>query len=400
MEFKIQETTIDSVVLKALLISRGIRVSKEVYRKFSQSYRLSSDPLRCNTIILPDFTVVQLTDLTFHMEYIKKAISWSAIKQIRYLNQIKTPFTLQVDETGGASIFYNREKITEVYFLPRTAFYDQKTSSGTPFIGNAILQGTQWLSFHFLWKCDYACAGEPCQYCYSGGELQNLVKKEKKLPIYPTPDEIAEMVEYALIKERCADSVQITGGSTFNVQAECEKIMAILEAIDKRVGRENIDGEVLVYTTPPTDPTLLDHLFDAGADRVAMSLEIWDEKLATKIMPGKMKYTGRKRHFDALEYVAGKYGKNKACCNFIIGLEPAESILEGAEYMASGGIVPVASVWIPFGRPVLGSIKTPDIEYYKMVADGLAKIYSEYSIIPPGEKGLNVCICRDIFLQR
>ena len=31
----------------------------------------------------------------------------------------------------------------------------------------------------------------------------------------------------------------------------------------------------------------------------------------------------------------------------------AESILEGAECLASKGIVPVASVWLPFGRPVI-----------------------------------------------
>ena len=399
MDFNIQGTTVDSVVLKALLVSHGIRVSKEIYRKFSESFRLSTDPLRCNTIILPDFTVVQLTDLAFHMEYIKKAISWSAIKQLRYLNQMRTPFALDVDETGKPTVFYNREKITEVYFSRQTDFYHQRTSSGTPFLGNAVLQGTQWLSFHLLWKCDYACAGEPCQYCYSGGELHNLVKRKRNLPTYPTPDEIAEMVEYAIIKEKCADSIQITGGSTFNVQAECDKIKTILEAINNRIGRENIEGEVLVYTTPPGDPHLLDQLFEAGADRVAMSLEIWNAELAAKIMPGKMKYTGRERHFEALEYVACKYGKNKACCNFIIGLEPAESTLEGAEYMASRGIVPVASVWVPFGRPVLGSMKTPGIDYYKKVADGLAGIYSEYSIVPPGAKGLNVCMCRDIFLK-
>jgi len=105
MDFNIQGTTVDSVVLKALLVSHGIRVSKEIYRKFSESFRLSTDPLRCNTIILPDFTVVQLTDLAFHMEYIKKAISWSAIKQLRYLNQMRTPFALDVDETGKPTVF-------------------------------------------------------------------------------------------------------------------------------------------------------------------------------------------------------------------------------------------------------------------------------------------------------
>jgi hypothetical protein len=400
MNFKIQNTIVDSVDLKALLVSRGIKVSNEIYRKFKPQFRLSINPLECNTIILPDNTIVQLTDLAFHMEYVRKAISWNSLKQLKYFSQLKTSFRLDVDESGIPCLFYKKQKITSVTFPKSIDFYNQLTSTGIPFLRNAVLQGTQWLSFQLLWKCDYACAGEPCQYCYSGGELESLVKRNKKLPVYPTPEDIAEIVEYAVIKQKYADSIQITGGSTFNVQAECDKIKAILNAINQRVDRNNIKGEILVYTTPPKDPKMVDQLFEAGADRIALSLEIWDEDLAVKIMPGKMKYTGRQRHLDALKYIASTYGRNKACCNFIIGLEPVESVLEGAEFMASKGIVPIASVWVPFGRPVLGSMKPPELQYFQKFKNGLAKLYSKYAIVPPGAQGLNVCICRDIFLNQ
>jgi hypothetical protein len=334
------------------------------------------------------------------MQYIRSAISWDSFKQLKYFSQLQTPFTLDLDETNAPSVYYKKQKVTTISFPGPTEFYKQKTSSGIPYIRNAVLQGIQWLSFQLLWKCDYACAGEPCQYCYSGGELDSLTKRKKKLPQYPTPDDIAEIAEYAVLKEKSADSIQITGGSTFDVQAECNRIKEILDAINTKVGRENIKGEILIYTTPPKDPRLVDQIFDAGANRIAMSLEIWNEELAKKIMPGKMKFTGRQRHLDALLYVASKYGKNRACSNFIIGLEPYESILEGAEFLASKGIVPVASVWIPFGRPVLGSMKAPDLDYYQEVKKGLARIYTQYGIIPPGANGLNVCMCRDIYLQR
>ena len=144
----------------------------------------------------------------------------------------------------------------------------------------------------------------------------------------------------------------------------------------------------------------MDRLFAVGADRLSISLEIWDEELARRIMPGKMEFTGRRRHLEALEYIAATYGKNRACSNFIVGLEPAESMLEGAEYLASRGIVPVASVWIPFGRPVLGSMKTPELGYYREVKVGLAAICEQYGIVPPGGTGLNVCMCRDVYLSK
>jgi hypothetical protein len=397
--YSLEGKEIDSIDLKALLISRGVKVSPKIYKLFLDKFRLSRNPLECNTVFLPDNTIVQLTDLSFHMEYIKSSISWDTLKQLKYLSQTKTNFRIDVDENNNPSVYFNREKITDITFPDLTGFYRQKTKSGIPFVGNAVLQGTQWLSFQLLWKCDYACAGEPCQYCYSGGELDNLTKRKKNLPAYPAPEDIADIVEYAVVREKCADSIQITGGSTFNAQAECDLIKTILDAINTRVGRENIKGEILVYTTPPKDPRLVDQLFDAGVDRISMSLEIWDEELAGKIMPGKMKFTGRQRHLDALTYVSRKYGKGKACSNFIIGLEPADSLLKGADYLASLGIVPIASVWIPFGRPVLGSMKAPGLEYYQKVKKGLSDIYCKYGLIPPGGNGLNVCMCRDIWMK-
>jgi hypothetical protein len=54
---------------------------------------------------------------------------------------------------------------------------------------------------------------------------------------------------------------------------------------------------------------------------------------------------------------------------------------------------------MPFGRPVLGSMKAPGLDYFRKVKVEMARIYKENGIIPPGGKGLNVCMCRDIYLQ-
>ena len=156
----------------------------------------------------------------------------------------------------------------------------------------------------------------------------------------------------------------------------------------------------MVYTTPPANPEELDQVFEAGASRIACSLEVWSRELAQIITPGKWKFSGRERYLDCLEYISGKYGPNKACSSFVVGIEPAESYLEGAEYLAVRGIVPIASIWIPFGRPVMGRMKPPGLDYYRKVKEGLAKIYAKYGIEPPGSIGLNVCVCRDIWNRR
>lgn len=399
-KYRVAGEQLDSVDLKALLVSRGVKVSGELYRAFAGSARLSQDPLACDCMILPDATIVQLTDLALHMGYVRSTISWDLLQQLRYFRQLTTPFTLELSASGQALLCHEGQAVTEVDFPPASAFYHQTTSSGLPFLGNAVLQGSEWVSFQCLWPCAYACAGEPCQYCYSGGVFASLAKKRKPLPAFPTPEDAAEIAHYAIIREGCGSNIQITGGSTFNTDAECDLIREYLEAIDRRVGRENVSGEIVVYATPPSRPESLDRVFAAGADRVSMSLEIWDEELARVVMPGKAKAIGRTHHLDCLEYVASTFGAGKACSNFIIGLEPAESCLEGAEYLAARGVVSIASVWIPFGRPVQGSMRVPDLAFYRAVKLGLARIYEKHGLEPPGGTGLNVCMCKDVHRHR
>lgn len=391
---------IDSLDLKAMVVTKGVKVSNEVYKKFSKTNRIYPDPLTCNCLILPDETVVQMTDVALHLKYLKSAMSLQNLKQLRYFFQMNSPFRLEVSDSGKPVLLYNAEKVTEVDFPPESHFYERVTSGGLPYLGNAVLQGLDVVSFQCLWACDYARAGYPCQFCYSGGVFEQLARKNKPNPPVPTVRDAAEITDYAINKEKIAKYLQITGGSTMDPMAECGTIKGYLDEIDAVAGLKNIRGEVLVYTTPPRDPKVVDQLFYSGADRVACSFEVWDEELAKTITPGKYRFTGRKRNLDCLKYISKEFGPNKACSSFVVGVEPAESFLEGAEYLASEGIAPIASVWIPFGRPVLGKMQAPPVEYYRKVKERLAEIYTKYGIEPPGGIGFNVCLCRDAWNHR
>ena len=69
---------------------------------------------------------------------------------------------------------------------------------------------------------------------------------------------------------------------------------------------------------------------------------------------------------------------------------------QGATYLAERGIIPTASVWMPFGKPVRGSMKPPELDYYRRTKEMLAGLYEKYQLQPPGGSGLNVCIDADI----
>jgi hypothetical protein len=359
----------DAVELKCLLISKGVSVDSEIYERFGKKFRIHPSPLTCNSMKLSDGTNVQLTDLS------------------------ATPFQLKVSE-AKPTLFCDGEFVCFVTFHPKSDFYSQTTSSGLPFIGNAVLQGCDFVSFPCLWHCEYAAAGKPCQFCFSGAYFEECAKQKKPQPPAVPASDVAEIVRYAALNDN-VNSVQITGGSTFSGEREHSYIVGYLNSVAECGA--NLTGEILLYVTPPNNRAYIDEYFALGASRIACSIEVWDRERAKVITPGKIRFTTRERHLDALTYISEKYGSNRAFCNFIIGVESIETLKEGAAWLAERGIIPSASVWMPMGRAVMGSVETPTIDYFRQVKDMLSDLYIRYNLSPSGGCGLNVCIEKDIY---
>jgi hypothetical protein len=49
------------------------------------------------------------------------------------------------------------------------------------------------------------------------------------------------------------------------------------------------------------------------------------------------------------------------------------------------------------GRPVQGSMKAPNVDYYRRVKELFAELYIKYKLEPTPSRGLNVCVERDIW---
>lgn len=130
----------------------------------------------------------------------------------------------------------------------------------------------------------------PCAYARTGEHCQFCFQvladvSGIELPT-PTPRDVGEIVAWAL-EDGAVKELQLTAGSRLNPASECERYASILRSIDEVAGLER------------------------------------------------------------LEAVAARYGPNKACSAFVVGLEPVETLLAGAEYLAQRGIVPLLSVWFP-----------------------------------------------------
>ena len=228
-KYVIDGNSIDSVELKCLIVSRGIKVDNAVYRQNKNTARLNGSPLCCNCLLLSDGTVVQLTDTNFHIRHLSGILKWDNVRLLKYMNDLSTPFSLRMQD-DRTMLLYNNVEIDTVSFPPASAFYRQKTASGRPFVGNAVLQGLDWVSFQCLWTCEYAATGQPCQFCFSGAGFENTAKKGKPLPKAVPASDVAEIVRYALDNDGISN-IQITGGSTFDGHVEATHITEYLTAI-------------------------------------------------------------------------------------------------------------------------------------------------------------------------
>jgi len=359
-------TTFDLLDLKVALLYHGIRVDDEVYQAFEGKARLSRSPFSCNAMILDN----------------RLFCSLSRTEQ-------ETPFRLTLNAEVPV-ITYNNEHLINVSFPEKTSFYDQKTTGGIPFGNLGVIQGYDMLSFACLWRCEITTSGNACGFCHTG----NFESPKHSL------SEMMDVIRYAVDESPKTKMLQLTAGSTFNPEKEIDRYVEILESIDKSIGIEKVP--TTIYLTPPKDLKQLDRLFDAGVAQIACDMDIWDERLFEKICPGKAEYNTRQRYLDALLYIAEKYGKNRACCVFVGGIETVESLVEGATFLAGQGIVPLPSPLMPFGvdQKVIAEMQPFSLDYYRKLRYEIAKLYQKHDLIAPGTYGSDVCISRDVWLRK
>ena len=62
MEFVVGGQKVDSVELKCLVVSRGLKIDREVYQKCGNDSRIDPNALTCNCFRLPDGTIDMTTD--------------------------------------------------------------------------------------------------------------------------------------------------------------------------------------------------------------------------------------------------------------------------------------------------------------------------------------------------
>lgn len=368
--FDLQGERVDALDLKCMLVSAGMQYPHRVHDALAGTVRLESpsNPYACNCVILPGEVAVHLN------------------------NNPESPFGLDVDEGGAVWLYHLGERVAPVGFPKPSAYNEQETARGLPYGSMAVLEGDGVLAFFYMWPCDYVMTGETCRFCFQ--VMADMAGFQ--LPS-PTPDEVAEIIAWG-IEHAGVKQIQLTAGTRFATSTECAQYAELLRHIDARVGLDRVPSEIYCYMTAPKDPRDVDQVFAAGADRVAHDLHVWDSTLHAEHAPGHARKVGREAQLRALEHIANTQGPNKAFSAFVAGLEPVDSMLEGAAYLASRGIVPAFSVWMPTPGSTSENRRPPGAEYYRAARRGFAELYQQYGLRPPGiPAGSHVSLCHDIY---
>ena len=377
--YRFANQDIDSIDLKCLLTCKGVCVDPEVYEVFGATKRVSPDFKRLSALILSDGLACSFTNTAPFLEQLGGRCHWTEEDKMSFDPQKQTPFDVRVVE-GKAALFAYDDFLDYIDFPPAVDFYERSTASGVSFEDVMSIQGVDFGTFAYLWPCEYAKAGKVCQYCHSGNETGRAVERGEKLPgCFPVADS-AEMLKWG-VEHAGVRSLMATGGSTYGGVSEGRYFEEYLTAWNEAVGG-HIPGDMVLYLTPPKDLGLIDRYIELGADKLGMSIEVWNEDAARIVTPGKMDVTTRERHIRAWDYTVEKFGPNYAFTNFILGIEPFEDLEAGVRFAAERGVFPGGSVWVPMGTEVNGRIVPPGVDFYKRCKELLFEVYEKYDFVP------------------
>jgi len=137
----------------------------------------------------------------------------------------------------------------------------------------------------------------------------------------------------------------------------------VAEAIKDRLGRDDFNGTACIGA--PLDLRVIEKYKEAGFSTISFNTEVWGKEWFNVINPVKVTACGG---FDnwikAIEYAVKVFGPGKVRSNFVVGLQPKELTFQGIDYLASIGVVTVASSFIPMIASPLEGHRSPTVDWH------------------------------------
>lgn len=356
-----------SVFVKANLLSNGIKIDNSVLNNFKEELFVekrrafgNQDPKKYLQLSIPQEIYILPDDVICAVN-VKDSSTW------RLIFENENYYVTDGNQKFG------------VKFPKRPLFYDKQMSLYPKINVNQILTlyGGNCLGIFANRFCSYA----PDNICHFCSLTHNHGKENNFLDII-TPDVMNDALNIALNENYSIKQIAITGGIYKNLDENFEYFFQLAykarQTLDK-MQRSNLD--ILLVISPPTNKNLLKK-FKGLKVKVAMDLEVYRKDLFQKYCPGKDKFTGYEHFIESLIYLVDIMGYGNVYSLFVGGLEPISSLKQGAEFLASHGIVPVVNVLHVDPETKMTEKDKPSVDYILKSGEILQNLYSKYKFEP------------------
>ncbi len=269
---------------------------------------------------------------------------------------------LQVSDATGAG---GDTGALAVETPPEPRFYGLATAEGIPYRSIALLHGRDVLATTLLQTCiRFRDRRQSCQFCAIEQSLEDgrtLVRK--------TPDQVAEVAEAAVRLDGVRQLVLTTG--TPNSDDRGARLMAETAAAVKA----RVDLPIQAQCEPPDDPAWYSRMKGAGVDSLGMHLEVVEDEVRRRILPGKSEL-GLERYMEAFAAAVAVFGRGQVSTYLLAGLgDSAASLIAVSERLIALGVYPFVVPFVPIAGTPLEAHPAPSTDFmvavYTAVGDRL-----------------------------
>jgi radical SAM protein (TIGR04043 family) len=281
-----------------------------------------------------------------------------------------SPYTLEKVNDEWL-LLRNEKPVITMKLVPTPRFYEQLTTDGIPMRKVAVLHGKDCLASTVYSKCIYWSHKKQCKFC-------GIQLKSKKPLLVKKPSQLGETAR-AAFTEGVAKHVTLTTGTP----PSPDKGAVLLAEATKGI-KEHVNLPVHVQLEPPKNQKFLHMLYEAGVDTVGIHIESFDKKVLTEVCPMK---TDVNSYFKAWKNAVKIFGEGQVSSFIIAGLGETDlSILQGAEKLASLGVVPYLLPLRPITGTALGKTRPPNPERMIGLYRKVSQILRNYGLNPRKNK--------------
>lgn len=332
----------DFLTLKISLLNQGIFISKAAL-DFIKSYGGIKD------------SVFDSIDLV-----LENGIIINCPYKINYADF--SPFSLEYSG-NQLKLYYLGKYFRTVSLEPNDQDKERTTQkNNVPYRRLSYLGGDR-LRIHHTDICIFKRGQNCCQFCNLPVDRFNY-----------TLEDIREVIDFYLAKGGFRHI--LIGGGSESISYECETILELVHYIHSKN-----DIPIYLMCLPIQNNSKLINLYDAGITEISFNIEIWDDKTAQKLMPGKGRIS-RETYMNALKTAKTIWTKPYSVRSLlIVGLERAESTEKAVRTLCQEGIMPILSVFRPLPNSQMSEFLPPTNEFlydlYKRL-DKICRMYNQH----------------------